>query len=127
MDARQAEFLIDQLASSWESELPATCAVLEAVPDDRRDYTPDAKSRTAWQLVTHIATSDIWFVDCVINGQFAFDKARAQAEEAAFKMHWILREAFRRELTGIALKDESDYRAVEGDTAGSLAARQEKT
>ena len=49
------------------------------------------------------------------------------AEDAAFKMHWILREAFRRELTGIQLKDESDRRVVEGDTAGSLAAREEKT
>ena len=85
MDARQAEFLIDQLAANWESEFPATCEVPGAVPDNGRDYRPDAKSRTAWQLVTHIATSDIWFVDCVINGQFAFDKAKAQAEEEAFK------------------------------------------
>lgn len=84
MDARQAEFLTDQFSSLWESEHPATCAVLEAVPDGRRDYRPDAKSRTAWELVTHIATSDVWFIDSVINGKFEFDQAKAKAQEEAF-------------------------------------------
>jgi ethanolamine ammonia-lyase small subunit len=31
------------------------------------------------------------------------------AGEAAFKIHWLLREAFRRSLTGVLLKDESSY------------------
>ena len=38
------------------------------------------------------------------------------ADEAAFKIHWLLREAFRRSLTGVLLKDESSY-LLEGAAA----------
>lgn len=38
------------------------------------------------------------------------------AEEAAFKAHWLLREAMKRQLTGVGLKDESSYQ-LEGGAA----------
>jgi len=31
------------------------------------------------------------------------------AEEAAFRIHWLLREAFRRKITGVQLKDQSNF------------------
>ena len=46
----------------WEGEFPATVQVLAAVNNDNRDYKPDAKSRSAWDLAMHLATADIWFL-----------------------------------------------------------------
>jgi len=45
------------------------------------------------------------------------------AEEAAFKAHWLLREAMRRGLTGVGLKDESSYQLEGGRAPRSLRDR----
>ena len=41
--------------------------------DDNRNYKPDAKSRTAWELATHLAHADIWFMDSVLKGAFVWN------------------------------------------------------
>ena len=81
MDQTQAQFLAQCLCKLWEGEFPATCKVLAAVPDDKRSYRPDEKSRTAWELATHIATGDIWFINSVLAGSFVFD-AEAEKKQA---------------------------------------------
>ncbi len=84
MTSDQAKFLAAQFATVMEGEFPATCKVLAAVKDDARDYRPDEKSRTAWELATHLATADIWFLDCIIKGAFAFDPEAARQAESQF-------------------------------------------
>jgi uncharacterized damage-inducible protein DinB len=59
--------------------------VLAAVKDANRDYKPDPKSRSAWQLATHIATADVWFIESIITGSFLFDPEAAKQAEAQFK------------------------------------------
>jgi uncharacterized damage-inducible protein DinB len=84
MNAEQAKAAADVVAGMWEGEFRATCEVLAAVGKGNRDYKPDAKSRSAWELATHIATADVWFVDSIINGAFVYDEAAAKRAEAAF-------------------------------------------
>ena len=72
------------MAALWEREFPATVQVIEAVKDDNRGYKPDPKSRTAWDLAIHLATADIWFMDCILNGKFEYDLAAVKAAEAQF-------------------------------------------
>jgi len=85
MDQTQAEFLAQCLCKLWEGEFPATCKVLAAVPNDKHSYRPDEKSRTAWELATHIATADLWFIDCVLAGAFSFDADGAKQQAAQFR------------------------------------------
>jgi len=73
MNAEQAKFLTEFFANSLEEDGKTTAKVLAAVPDNNRDYRPDPKSRTAWELATHLAISDVWFIDSIIKGSFEFD------------------------------------------------------
>jgi uncharacterized damage-inducible protein DinB len=84
MKAEQATFLAEQLTGMIESEFPATCKVLKAVSNGDRDYKPDAKSRSAWELATHLATGDVWFLDSIIQGAFKWDPDASKKIDASF-------------------------------------------
>lgn len=73
MDSQQAKFLAEQSTGLWQWESNSTLAVLAAVPNDKRDYKPDAKSRTAWDIAKHIVASDLWYLNSIVSGQFAWD------------------------------------------------------
>src|SRR3989442_7839999 len=57
-----------------DTEVLTTAKVIAAVPEDRKDYKPDEKSRSAWDLAKHLATADVSFLDGIIKGAFAFDE-----------------------------------------------------
>ena len=85
MTNEQAVFLADHYASLMAGEVKTTLKVLGAVRDEGGSYRPDEKSRTAWELATHIAQSDVWFLDGVINGRFGSGGDAAESERAAFQ------------------------------------------
>lgn len=85
MNADQATFLVEYFANMLEQEGKTTAKVIAAVPDNRRDYKPDEKSRTAWELATHLATGDVWFIDSIINGAFNFDPEVEKRMTSQFK------------------------------------------
>lgn len=84
MNPQHAKSIAEAMATLWQGEFPATVRVLSAVSDSNRDYKPHPKSRTAWELVTHIATADIWFIDCITHGKFAFDAEKSKQSNASF-------------------------------------------
>jgi len=84
MTPEQAQFLAQQYAQLINGEFAATKKVLANVKDATRTYRPDEKSRTAWELATHLATADVWFIDSILTGQFVWDDAKVKALEASF-------------------------------------------
>lgn len=82
MNPEHAKAAADLVATMWQSEFPATCQVLAAVKDDARDYKPDPKSRTAWELATHLVTADIWFIESIVNGAFVWNPDAAKRVES---------------------------------------------
>lgn len=85
MNPAEAKSVAQAMVTLWLGEVPATVRVLSAVGDTHHDYTPHPKSRTAWQLATHIATADVWFIDSIAKGSFEFDPAAAKRAEGEFK------------------------------------------
>ena len=85
MNADQVRFLTDYFANMFENEGRTTAKVLAAVPDGGRDYKPDGKSRTAWDLATHLALGDVWFLDSIINGKFESDREAERQAAVKFK------------------------------------------
>ncbi len=74
----------EAMTALWKSELPATLRVLSALRDETRDYRPDPKSRSAWDLAVHLATADLWFLESTERGVFEFDPETAKQAEAQF-------------------------------------------
>lgn len=68
-----------------DNESKTTAKVLAAVPEGGRTFKPDAKSRTAWDLATHVALGDIWFLDSIINGKFEMEPDGESQAAKAFK------------------------------------------
>jgi uncharacterized damage-inducible protein DinB len=75
MTADHAKAIADYFAAMFDQEFKNTLRVLSAVPNNRRDYKPYEKSRTAWELATHLVGSDLWFIDSVCDAVFAYDPA----------------------------------------------------
>ena len=71
MTAENAMFLLHGVyLPALKNETRLTKNVLAAVPAEKSDHRPDPISKSAIELVRHIAAADNRFVETVINGQF---------------------------------------------------------
>ena len=112
MTPEGAKAAAEVLCNGWQAEMAATSKVLAAVKDDNRDYKPDPKSRSAWELATHLATADVWFIDSIVSGAFAFDREAAKQAEAQFADAKSIADFYTRTLPGKL----DDLRKLPGET-----------
>lgn len=70
MNPEQAKFLCRFILETIKNEHETTKKVIRAVPDDKKSYKPETKSKTAHELAWHLASSELWFLDGVIKGKF---------------------------------------------------------
>ncbi|MGH9577081.1 MAG: DinB family protein, partial [Terriglobales bacterium] len=64
-----------------QQELEITKKVLGAVPDAQREWRPDPKARTAWELAWHIAMEDVMFLEQITELKFSFPDDRYKGQE----------------------------------------------
>jgi uncharacterized damage-inducible protein DinB len=82
MTPEQASFLLEIFLAGIKKEAPITRRVILAVPDDKSGYRPDPNSRSALELAWHIASSDVWFLEAFLKGNFDMEDDSMPADLA---------------------------------------------
>ena len=67
MNPQDSKTVANFLLTTLEHEAATTGRILTAVPEDRLDYRPDPVSKSALELVRHIAVSDAWMLDVIVD------------------------------------------------------------
>lgn len=70
MTSQQAVELKEFLLPQLNQETKITERVLAAVPDDQAGYKPHDTCMSGRDLAQHLAFSDVWFFQSVLNGEF---------------------------------------------------------
>src|ERR1043165_7648869 len=70
MTPEQGKLLSQVFINTIQNETETTKKVIRAVPEDKKSYKPDAKSMSASELAWHLASSEVWFLNGVLAGQF---------------------------------------------------------
>ena len=71
MRVENAKVIADFLLSTLDGEIKTTTGVFAAVPPDKIDYRPHARSKSALELLRHLTLEDEWMLNAVADGQFS--------------------------------------------------------
>ena len=66
----------------WEKEAPATRKVLSRIPQEKSDYKPDPKSRTAREIAWLLVHEETFLAEGLERGQFEWVEQSAPATVA---------------------------------------------
>lgn len=114
MNAEQARAVLTLMTGVIEQEAGATRKVVSAVTS--RDYKPDPKSRSAWELATHLVLSDMWFADSIANGAFVWTgepPTPPEITDAASLARWYEKQLGERLAKLRAMTPDDQLRTVE--------------
>jgi uncharacterized damage-inducible protein DinB len=81
MTPEQAKFLLDYNLPTLKHETATTAKVIAATPNANLDYRPTDRCMPAAELLWHIASADVMFLDGILSG--AFGKSPAKPENVA--------------------------------------------
>ena len=71
LSPEQAKVICSFFLETIKQESEITKKVIRAVPEDAKSYKPEPTSRSAHELAWHIASAEVWFLDGILNGDFA--------------------------------------------------------
>jgi uncharacterized damage-inducible protein DinB len=81
--------LRETMLQGLSRELETTKRVLAAVPDAQRDYRPDPKARTAWELAWHLASCDVQMTDEIADHKFELEpRFKEEPKNVAELVQW---------------------------------------
>lgn len=97
MTPHEARSAVNVIGTQLQHEWMTTAKVIEAIPDANKEWKPDPKSRSAWDLAVHLAGADIWFLNAILDGKFTNDaegdaKLKAAAPNPAALATWYKHE-----------------------------------
>ena len=88
MNADQAKAVAEVIGQGLQGEWMHTYKAINAVPDAKKDYKPEANSRSAWDLAQHIAMCDVGFLHAVAANSFSVFPAKAMRKTIPDLANW---------------------------------------
>jgi uncharacterized damage-inducible protein DinB len=82
LPAEQALLAREIALTNLRAEHAVTRRVIDAIPIDKGDYSPDAVTKTAVDLAWHIVTAEHRFMDAVVTGVFDYSNTGRPASLA---------------------------------------------
>lgn len=70
------------------NEMELTKKVIAAIPDDEKDYRPDPKARSAWELAWHLASCDVQMTDEIADQKFSMEPRFKEPKTVAELVEW---------------------------------------
>src|SRR5215472_14360347 len=77
LNGEQAKGFLQYFLGIMATEFPTTKKVIAAVPQDKSEWRPDPKAKTALELAWHLASAEMFFMDAVVSG--AYDMSGGEA------------------------------------------------